>query len=129
MIEELFAKHTPELQSMDHKKIEPILEKFITMEPFIKLMYVVDINGHKITDNITQPEDANKYAKLAENFSDREWFKKALSVKQAKVSYFYISQFINELCITVSKRITSEDGKIIGVLGLDINFDNLIKID
>ena len=129
VIEEIFTKHNKELQSMNHKEIEPILEKFITMEPFIKLMYVVDINGLKITDNITQPEDANKYARLAEDFSDRNWFKKALSAKLASVSDFYISKFINELCITVSKRITSADGKILGVLGIDINFDNLIKID
>lgn len=127
LINKIFKNH-PEISKMDNKVIETILEKYVRHGVFVKLIYVVDKNGKKITKNITQPEDENKYKVLGLDFSDREWFKNAIEKKQATVSDFYISRIVNELCITVSKPIMNEKEEIVGVLGIDINFDNLIKL-
>lgn len=128
LINEIFEEHPDAITSMDPREIEPILENFVQHDAFVKLIYVVDKNGYKITRNITQAQDADKYQKLGISFADRDWFKNAVEKKKAVVSNFYISKIVGELCITVSKPIQNKSGEILGVLGIDINFDNLIKL-
>jgi len=129
VISELFKKYQSEILTMDPAVIEPILQEIANDEAFIKLIYIVDPAGHKITRNITQPEDQKKYSGLGDEFADRIWFKDAIATKKVLVSDFYMSKFIGELCITVSKPIVAKNGEIIGVLGIDLNFDNLIKLN
>jgi hypothetical protein len=129
VINDLFGRYSAELLTMDAAVIEPILQEFTSNEAFIKLMYVVDPKGHKITRNVTQPEDEKKYSALGGEFADRSWFQNAMTKKKAMVSDFYVSRFIGELCVTVSKPIIDKSGEISGVLGIDINFNNLIKLD
>lgn len=130
LIEKMIAQH-PELDSMDRNQIEPILSKYLIEGQFVKLIYVVEKNGLKITNNIAQAEDMDKYNKflgLGTDMSDRAWFKKAIANKnKATVSEFYISRAVNELCITVSKTII-KNNEIVGVLSIDIDFDNLVKL-
>jgi citrate (Re)-synthase len=129
IINSIMENH-PEIASLKTELIHPILENFIKHDAFAKLIYIVDKNGEKLTDFISQPEDLEKYRKkLPEhNFSDRIWFKQALESEVAVVSDFYISKVVEELCITVSKAIKDKNNNILGVLGIDINFDNLIKL-
>ncbi|MDR1997239.1 MAG: histone-lysine N-methyltransferase [Candidatus Margulisbacteria bacterium] len=129
VIDNLLNNYRTELLTMDAAVIEPILQEFTANEACVKLMYVVDPQGHKITRNITQPEDEKKYSALGGEFADRRWFKDAVETKKARVSDFYVSKFIGELCITVSKPLINKAGEISGVLGIDINFNNLIKLD
>ncbi len=129
IIDTILESH-PEITTMQVNAIHPILENFIKHDAFAKLIYIVDINGEMITDYISQPEDFEKYRKNLpdHNFYNRTWFKQALESKEAVVSDFYISKVVEELCITVSKAIISKENEILGVLGIDINFDNLIKL-
>jgi hypothetical protein len=129
VINSLADKYRAELLTLDPAVIEPILQDFSASEAFIKLIYVVDPKGHKITRNITQPEDENKYSALGGEFADRRWFKDAVTTKKVLVSDFYVSKYIGELCVTVSKPLLGKNGEIVGVLGIDINFNNLIKLD
>lgn len=130
IINSILEKH-PEIISLKIEVIHPILEDFIRHDAFAKLIYIVDTGGDKVTDYISQPEDLEKYRKKLpdHNFSNRDWFKRALLSEEAVVSDFYISKVVEELCITVSKAIKGKDNKILGVLGIDINFDNLIKLN
>ena len=129
VIDELLKRHHDKILTMDPAVIEPILQEIIDDEVAIRLMYVVDQNGHKITRNITQPEDQKKYSSLGDEFADRAWFKDAIAAKKVLVSDFYMSKYTNELCITVSEPLIDKAGKIIGVLGIDIDFNNLIKLN
>ncbi|GBR73429.1 histone-lysine N-methyltransferase [Candidatus Termititenax aidoneus] len=129
VINSLADKYRAELLTLDPAVIEPILQDFSANEAFIKLIYVVNPQGHKITRNITQPEDENKYSALGGEFADRNWFKDAIATKKVLVSDFYVSKYIGELCVTVSKPLLGKNGEIVGVLGIDINFNNLIKLD
>jgi hypothetical protein len=45
------------------------------------------------------------------------------------VSDFYTSKITGALCITVSAPIGSEDGRIIGVFGVDIRFEDLVRAE
>ncbi len=57
-------------------------ERLVADYPFIQFAYVVNVEGVKVTRNITQAVDRAKYAKidLHEDFSDRDWFIRAVEI-------------------------------------------------
>ena len=121
----------PGIISMDHAKQEPVLQEAADNNPFIKLIYITNTLGKKITKNITQKTDSEVYhRKLNEHgdFSGRAWFAEVMKQKKVYFSDLYTSKVTELLCITVSAPITGETGAIIGVLGIDIKFDDLIKL-
>jgi len=125
-----FLEDNPEIKTMDNKLIKPVLIKFMEYSAFAKLIYVVDMNGNMATDYVCQKEDLEEYrTKFREdNFCDRFWFKRAIITGRTTVSKFFVSRIVDELCITVSKPVYDDSGKMLGVLGIDINFDNLINL-
>ena len=126
---ENLVDNNPEIRDLDIRAIEPILKGFMESGTFAKLIYVVDTNGNMLTDFICHPEDYEKYKEKLDlvNFSDRDWFLQAMETRKTYVSEFYVSRIVDQLCITVSKPIINNENEIIGILGLDVNFDNLIK--
>ncbi|MFQ5951797.1 MAG: histone-lysine N-methyltransferase [Candidatus Omnitrophota bacterium] len=121
----------PAIVSMDPKKQEPVLHQVTDTHPFIKLIYVTDAKGNKITKNITQKHDTEAYQKDFDefgNFSDREWFTCVMDQMDTCFTDLYTSKFTGLLCITVSAPILDDKESIIGVLGIDIKFEDLIKI-
>jgi len=129
LVEDLVERE--EIRSMDPEKIEPILKKVLEDNPFIQFLYVVDKEGNKITHNITHIEDRSKYAsfKLDSDFSGRPWFIAPLKDGKIHVTDFYTSRITGALCITVSGPIRNEEDEIIGVLGIDIRFEELAKME
>ncbi|MBF0217463.1 MAG: histone-lysine N-methyltransferase [Candidatus Omnitrophica bacterium] len=119
----------PDVVSMDPAKQESFFEKIMDDNPFIRLIYTTDKEGNKITKNITQKNDVELYKKkLAEfgDFSDRPWFIEAAKHKVIYFSDLYTSKVTGLLCITVSAPILDAKKNILGVLGIDIKFDDLI---
>ena len=92
---------------------------------------MVNAEGVKITRNITQIVDRAKYAKidLHEDFSDRDWFIEPMKTGKVTVTSLYTSRITGALCITVSGPIRDERGEILGILGLDIRFEDLTKAE
>jgi len=129
LIEEVVER--PEIRSMDPKQQEPFLEKVEEENPFIQFLYVVNLEGRKITRNITRPEDRAKYEAIGmdEDFSDREWFIRPLKSGKVHVTDFYTSRITGALCITVSAPIRNEEEEIVGVLGMDLRFEELVKAE
>jgi isopropylmalate/homocitrate/citramalate synthase len=129
MINKIIDVH-PEFKEMDVRVVEPIMREFMEHTRIANLIYVVDRNGKMLTDFISQPEDENKYKeKLTEsNFADRNWYKAAIDQRKVTVSDFYVSKITEELCVTVSRPIFNHQHDLVGVLGIDINFENLTKL-
>jgi len=129
LIEEVVER--PEIRSMDPKQQEPLLEKVEEENPFIQFLYVVNLEGRKITRNITRPEDRAKYEAIGmdEDFSDRQWFIEPLKSGKVHVTDFYTSRITGALCITVSAPIRNEEEEIVGVLGMDLRFEELVKAE
>jgi len=120
-----------EIRSMDPALMEPVLQKALDNFPFTQFMYVVNLDGRKITRNITHIVDRAKYAemKLDEDLSNRVWFIEPIKTGKVFVSDFYTSRFTGALCITVSVPVRNDADEIQGILGMDIRFEALAKME
>jgi hypothetical protein len=108
----------PAMKSMEATQIEPLLQSL-----------VVDMRGTKITRNICQIVDQAKYESIGagENYSNRSWFIEPVKDGKIHVTDLYSSKITGALCITVSGTIRNQIGEIIGILGLDIRFEDLTR--
>ncbi|MGC2432837.1 MAG: histone-lysine N-methyltransferase [Desulfobaccales bacterium] len=129
LAEELAGR--PEIMSMNPEVLEPVLQKSLELFPFIQFMYVTNTEGRKVTRNITHIADRAKYAemKLDEDLSNRSWFIEPIKSGKVFVSDFYTSRFTGALCITVSVPVLNDQEEVQGVLGLDIRFEALVKLE
>jgi isopropylmalate/homocitrate/citramalate synthase len=120
----------PGVRSMKLKQQEPILKNFLEDNPFIQYIYITDQEGHRITHNITHVTDKAKYktAVIGEDLSDRPWFSRPIATGEIFVTDFYTSKYTGKLCITVSGPIRNKNDEIVGVLGVDMKFENLAKM-
>jgi isopropylmalate/homocitrate/citramalate synthase len=121
----------PAIKSMMPEKQEGVLKGLVEEFPYIQFGYVVNAEGVKITRNITQVVDKAKYAKidLHEDFSDREWFINPMKTGKVSVTSLYTSRITGALCVTVSGPIRDDTGDILGILGLDIRFEDLTRAE
>jgi hypothetical protein len=120
-----------EMRTMDHSKQETAIQMLLEENPFIQFAYVVNREGNKITRNITQIQYKAQFehSGLGDNFSDRPWFIGPMKDGRSFVSDFYTSKITGALCITVSAPVNSEDGDIVGVFGVDIRFEDLVRAE
>ena len=121
----------PEFRTLAPGVIEPLLQSFLEENPFIQFVYVVNDKGYKITRNITHVTDRAKYgqASLDVDFSDRDWFISPMKDGKLYVSDFYSSKITGALCITVSGALRDENDRITGVLGADMRFEDLARME
>jgi len=121
----------PGMKSMEPKKVELILQSLVDDYPYLQYVYVVDLQGKKITRTICQPVDQAKFAHVpaGEDYSDRPWFIEPLKDGKIHVTDLYSSKHTGALCITLSGPIRNDMGEIRGILGLDIRFEDLTKSD
>jgi isopropylmalate/homocitrate/citramalate synthase len=119
----------PEMRSMDPSQMEPVLQSLVDEYPYLQYVYVVNIQGAKITRTICQPVDQAKFANvgIGGDYSDRPWFIEPLKDGKIHVTDLYSSKHTGALCITLSGPIRNEGGEIKGILGLDIRFEDLTK--
>jgi len=119
----------PAMRTMEPELQEPVMQRFIEEYPSIQFAYVVDMNGKKTTKNITNIVDRVKYENygVGTDQSDREWFIKPLRTGKLHVTDFYISKMTGALCFTVSEPITDDKDEMVGIFGLDIRVEDLVK--
>jgi len=129
LVEEMVDRS--EMRTMEHARQESILQKVLDENAFIQFAYVVNGEGKKITKNITQIQYKAQFENsgLGDNFSDRPWFIGPMKDGKSFVSDFYTSKITGALCITVSAPIANDSSKIIGVFGVDIRFEDLVRAE
>jgi isopropylmalate/homocitrate/citramalate synthase len=120
----------PEVRSMDPDRVTRSLDAAVEELPFIQFVYVTDLSGVKITRNVTQVEDRSKYAEYDEkgmSFSDREWFKKPLEDGKVAASDLFTSKVTGRLTITVSAPVFNMNDEIVGIIGMDVRFEEIAR--
>lgn len=122
---------TTEMQSGVSKTMETAMMHFLKRYPFIQYCYVADMEGKKITENITDITERAKYMEFKdkEDFSDRSWFIKPVKDGKIHVVGPFTSRITGALCITVSAPIRDKKEKMNGVFGADIRLEELIKVE
>lgn len=124
----------PEIRSMNPARQEQAMEEWLSKTPFIQFMYVTDSRGVKITRNVVSVNAKSKFVDPAStdvgaNLSDRIWYFKPMDDGKIHVTDFYTSRYTGALCITVSGPIRDNSDEIVGILGLDIRFEDLANME
>ncbi len=122
---------SPQMLSADVATMETGMQGFLKTYPFIQYCYAVNMEGKKITTNITDITDKSKFVEFKENedFSDREWFIKPVKDGKLHVQGPFTSRITGALCITVSGPVRDKKHKMVGVFGSDIRLDELLKVE
>ena len=61
------------------------------------------------------------------DFSGREWFREPMKTGKLHVTDIYQSHFTDKLIITVSAPVTDDRDEITGVIGADIQLEELLR--
>ncbi len=124
------AAEQPDVLSMDPARMEAALQGVVDENAFVQLSFVVDGKGDKITGFASRPEDRDAFSHFTEtNFADREWFRGPLKNGKSHVTGLYTSKITKKLCITVSDVIENDRGDVLGVLQMDLRFEDLVKAE
>jgi isopropylmalate/homocitrate/citramalate synthase len=105
------------------------LKNFAEKYPFIQYLYLTDSRGSLKCAVITDKSYQEKFQTLpiGYDFSQREWFKTPMQTGDLHIMDVCQSQFTGKLIITVSCAITDANDGITGVLGADIQLEQLLK--
>jgi hypothetical protein len=119
----------PLMKGMNPEDQEPLMQSVVDEHPSVQFAYVVDMNGRKTTKNITNIADRAKYENygVGTDQSDRQWFINPLRTGKVYVSDFFISKMTGVLCFTVSAPIVNDKDEMIGIFGVDIQFEDWVK--
>lgn len=118
----------PDIYGMTDNMNRTISEKMACL-PYIELVYLTDFNGIQVSCNIFRDREKSGAGSesVGRNWSSREWFRKVKETEQAFISNVYRSAATDSYCLTVSVPVF-KNGRLSGVLGADVNFENLLDI-
>ena len=109
--------------------IQQCMERFSHEYPFIQYLYLTDQQGRSRVAVITDPVYTEKYKALplGYDFSTREWFREPAKTGRLHITDVQQSQFTGQLILTVSTVTTDEKDEITGVLGVDIQLEEILR--
>ena len=113
----------------DSEALTAQLQHFVRDYSFIQYAYVTDVKGHSTAIAISDPGDQNGYTAfpIGFDYSYREWFLQPMRTGKLHITNVHQSQVTGQLIITVSTVITDANDEIIGVLGADIQLEEIIR--
>lgn len=113
----------------DSEALTAQLQHFVRDYSFIQYAYVTDVKGHSTAIAISDPGDQKGYKAfpIGFDYSNREWFLQPMRTGKLHIMNVHQSQVTGQLIITVSTVITDANDEIIGVLGADIQLEEIIR--
>ena len=113
----------------DSEALTAQLQHFVRDYSFIQYAYVTDVKGHSTAIAISDPGDQKGYKAfpIGFDYSNREWFLQPMRTGKLHITNVHQSQVTGQLIITVSTVITDANDEIIGVLGADIQREEIIR--
>ena len=108
--------------------LEQLLQDFVHEYDFIQYVYVTDVQGHSKAVAFSDPNRGRYEAfPIGYDYSNREWFNEPMKTGKLHIMNVHQSQVTSQLIITVSTVITDARDEIIGVLGADIQLEEIIR--
>ncbi len=125
----IILKLATECVIMPGKEEYPCLDNFVRDFSFIQYLYLTDAQGTLISSIITDPAYTDRYQELplGHDFSDRQWFQRPSQTGALHVTDLYQSHFTSKLILTVSAPVTDEQDNIVGIIGADIQLEELLS--
>ena len=113
----------------DSEALTAQLQHFVRDYSFIQYAYVTDVKGHSTAIAISDPGDQKGYKAfpIGFDYSNSEWFLQPMRTGKLHITNVHQSQVTGQLIITVSTVITDANDEIIGVLGADIQLEEIIR--
>jgi len=112
--------------------IESLLNDVMAESGYIELAYVIDATGTQLAMSINPviagTSEVPASIRAGEGLTDRPWFRGVMREGRTIITPLYDSLLSSESCFTVAAPVQGEDGKTVGVLGLDVNVDSWTKI-
>lgn len=107
----------------------PCMREFAETYPFIQYLYLTDNKGKLLSAAIADPTYQEQYAKLplGYDFSNRPWFIHPMKNGELHITDVYQSHFTGQLILTVSAAVTDDNDNITGVIGADIQMEQLLR--
>jgi len=107
----------------DRATLEQMLEEALPHITYCKHLYVLDVGGHQITDNITR--EGHDPDHLGRERMDRPYMQGILGVTDFKLSEAYISRNKKRPSLTAVQLIRDRQGLPVGFLGADYDLREL----
>jgi isopropylmalate/homocitrate/citramalate synthase len=106
----------------------PWMSGFLADNPFIQYVYVTNTKARLLGMAISNEAYRESYSRLplGFDFSNREWFINPMRDGGLHISNIYQSQMTGKLVLTVSTAITDSNDEITGILGADIELEELL---
>ncbi|MDR2695404.1 MAG: PDC sensor domain-containing protein, partial [Deltaproteobacteria bacterium] len=107
----------------------PWMPGFLKENPFIQYVYVTNAQARLLGMAISNEAYRENYNRLplGYDFSNREWFINPMRDGGLYLSGIYQSQMTGKLVLTVSTAIPGDNGGIAGILGADIELEELLR--
>ena len=105
------------------------LEQFHNEYPFIQYLYVTDAKGALRNAVIIDPAFRNKKDApgVGYDYSQREWFIEPSKTGRLHITNVYQSAFTGQLILTVSTPMTNSEDEITGIIGADIQLEEILR--
>lgn len=110
-------------------ELYPCLEKFLKEFPFIQFINLTDPQGVLLASAIIDPKYKEQYDKLplGVDLSTRGWFTEPMKTGTLHVTDIYQSLFTGKLIVSVSAPLVDNNDEITGVIGVDIQLEELLR--
>lgn len=121
----------PEIVSMDRRLHQQVLEQITEENHYVELIYAADQEGKLFSFTLGKQNrevPTPDVLTIGHDFSKRPWFVNAAGNRRPYISEVYKSLFSSEDCFSVSISIFTTEGKLAGVLAMDINAKEWNKI-
>lgn len=107
----------------------PWMAQFLKEYPFIQYINLTDDKGRLLGSAVLDPKYKDLYERLplGFDFSSREWFVRPMKSGKLHVTDIYQSLFTDKLIVSVSAPVTDERDEICGIIGVDIQLDELLR--
>lgn len=124
MVEALIASWR--LTALEPDGIDTLLADAARRYPAFELLYVTDSRGVQLSANVAA--DRQDGQARGRRWGGRTWYRDVVTGNCACVSSVYRSLATDNFCFTVSAPLTAPDGRLLGVLGVDVHFDRMLDL-
>jgi hypothetical protein len=112
--------------------VESLLQELLQECPYLELVYVVDLSGSMVSFVVNREMVGDRElpgtVAVGDSYADRPWFRAVAQDHRSAVTPIYDSLMTGERCFTIAVEVNRQDGRTMGVLGVDVNVRNWTNI-